>query len=350
MSDFTHAIYTWYLKNKRDLPWRNTTNPYKIWISEIILQQTRVVQGTNYYLRFIEKFPTLNLLANASEDEILKIWQGLGYYSRARNIHFTAKYIVKNHNGDFPKDYKSILALKGIGPYTAAAISSMAFNLPFPAVDGNIYRVLSRFFGVSTPIDSEKGKKEIQNIAEELMPKQNPGFHNQSLMEFGALQCVPKSPKCNLCPIGGSCFAMKNSLIEKLPVKIKKVKQSNRYFHYYYIENGDFLFLEKRTKNDIWKNLYQFPLIEQEKEFSEFEIINSAIPFITAKYLNIKSVSTVKKHVLSHQIIYARIIHIEIENSNFISNHFIRVNKKDISKFAVPKLLEQFFEKLNSGE
>ncbi|NQU55134.1 MAG: A/G-specific adenine glycosylase [Bacteroidetes bacterium] len=349
MSDFQNDIYTWFLSNKRDLPWRKTKDPYKIWLSEIILQQTRVVQGIGYYQQFVTHFPTVNILASATEDEVLKLWQGLGYYSRARNLHFSAKIIVNQFSGNFPNEYKKILKLKGIGLYTAAAISSIAFNLPHPTVDGNIYRVLSRYFGIETPIDSNRGKKEFYELAEELLLHQNPGMHNQAFMEFGALQCVPKSPKCNLCPIAQTCFALKNHLIEQLPVKSKKIKQTKRYFYYYYIESGEFTFFEKRTNNDIWKNLYQFPLIESKESLPENDILRNEIPFLINNAINIKSISAEKKHILSHQIIYARLIHIEIEKAENISNEIIRINKKDIHKFAVPKLLEQFINDLNIG-
>jgi len=347
MSGFVQEIYGWYSINKRVLPWRETKDPYKIWISEIILQQTRVIQGTDYYIRFIEKFPNIFELANASEDSVLKLWQGLGYYTRARNLHFTAKYIVNNYNGAFPKDFKTILSLKGIGTYTAAAIASIAFNLPHAAVDGNIYRVLSRFFGILTPIDSEMGKKEIQKIATDLIDAQNTGFHNQAFMEFGALQCIPKSPDCKSCTILINCYAAKFNIVENLPLKSKKVKQTTRYFYYYVIEDRNCVLLEKRTQKDIWKNLHQFPLFESEKELTDDEIIKLRLPFTIDLHSNIKLVSPSIKHILTHQTIYARFVHVEAEFNNFNHSDLFRVNKKDIYKFAVPKLLEQYLKKLN---
>ena len=346
MNDFQNEIYGWFSTHKRDLPWRKTSSPYPIWLSEIILQQTRVVQGTSYYNRFIEKFPTLADLANASENEVLKLWQGLGYYSRARNLHLTAKIIVNEYNGEFPSEYDKIIKLKGIGPYTAAAISSIAFNLSYPVVDGNIYRVFSRYFGIATPIDSNKGKKEFLAIAEELMSQTKPGLHNQALMEFGALQCVPKSPKCEFCPVVTSCFAYNHNQIQNLPVKSKKVKQSNRYFYFYYFDSGKFTYLEKREENDIWKNLYQFPLKETNKQLSEMEILKAGNPFDINGIANIKAISPIKKHILSHQLLFAQLVHIEIDSNENLSKQFLRVNKKDIFKFAVPRLLEQFIEQL----
>lgn len=347
MDGFSNRIYNWYSLNKRNLPWRKTKDAYKIWISEIILQQTRVAQGTNYYLRFINSFPTVIHLAKAHEDEVLKLWQGLGYYSRARNLHATAKIIVSNYNSEFPNNYKDIISLKGIGPYTAAAIASIAFKLPYPAVDGNIYRVFSRYFGIKTPIDSTNGKKQFQQLAEELILKDEPGMHNQALMEFGALQCTPKSPNCGNCPLADSCFALQNNLIELLPVKEKKTKQRKRFFYYYLIDDGIHIYITKRSSNDIWRNLHELPLHENKKELTDKELIQKEIPFIENGEFNIKLISAPKKHVLSHQIIYAKLIYVEVKPNVNITKPLIRVNKKDISKFAVPRLLEQFFEDFN---
>lgn len=341
-------IYYWYSRNKRDLPWRTTSDPYKIWISEIILQQTRVAQGTDYYLKFANRFPNVKKLAEAHEDEVLKLWQGLGYYSRARNLHTAAKYIHEELNDKFPETYNEILKLKGVGPYTAAAIASIAFDLPFPSVDGNVYRVLSRYFGISTPIDSNIGKKEIEQIAREIMPIKNAGYHNQALMEFGALQCIPKSPDCTNCVLNSSCYAAMHKKTAELPVKTKKIKQSQRFFYYYYVKWNNFTFLEKRTKNDIWKNLYQFPLFESGKNLSEKEMLSDInLPFSAECDIIVKSVSTIKKHILSHQVILARCIQIEIDDPRCLSSHFIQVNQKDISTFAVPKLIEQFIKELD---
>ncbi len=351
MSEFPGYIYHWYIQNRRTLPWRETKNPYKIWVSEIILQQTRVAQGTGYYLRFIEKFPTINALATADEDDILKVWQGLGYYTRARNMHSAAKFIVEELKGEFPNTFEGILKLKGVGNYTAAAIASIAFDLPHPAVDGNIFRLVSRYFGITSPIDSERGKKEVAKITAELMPSGNAGFHNQALMEFGALQCVPKSPGCHTCPLRLSCFALQNNMVEVLPVKSKKIKQTERFFYYYCIEHEEFIFLERRNQKDIWKGLYQFPLFESGKHLTEEDVLkNKQLPFPDNCRVNLKSISSVKKHILSHQIIYARLVHLEIDNTECLSKMFVQVNKKDISKFAVPKLLEEFIKELNFAE
>ena len=253
MDYFNLPIHSWYSLFKRDLPWRMTRNPYFIWLSEIILQQTRIDQGLAYYGRFTDEFPSISDLASASEDYILKLWQGLGYYSRARNLHFTAKYINQYYNGLFPSDYDSIRSLKGIGDYTAAAIASISFNLEYPAVDGNVYRVLSRYFGISDPIDTSTGKKTFYNLAKELIKGTDPGMHNQAIMEFGALQCTPKNPDCQLCPLKESCYAFLSKKISELPVKQNKTKQRDRYFNYLVLAGKSNIWMRKRIGNDIWK-------------------------------------------------------------------------------------------------
>jgi A/G-specific adenine glycosylase len=340
MNDFLYKIYKWYKKNQRQLPWRETTDPYKIWCSEIILQQTRVDQGISFYLRFIERFPTISDLAHASEDEVLKLWQGLGYYSRARNLHTTAQTIEKKYQGVFPRNHNEIRNLKGIGPYTAAAVASIAFGLPYPAVDGNIYRVLARYFGISNPIDTTKGKKVFEEIARELIQKNNPGLHNQALMEFGALQCVPKSPDCNNCPVRTTCFAATRQKVAELPVKIKRAKQRNRFFYYFFLQSGENTWLEKRKANDIWKNLYQFPLIETDEELSDEELAKIKPDFLDGQKFNLKTVSSSKKHILSHQIIFARLIHLELDKTVRLNGNYNQVSIKDVSTFAVPRLIE----------
>lgn len=344
MNDFLHNIYKWYTKNQRTLPWRTTTDPYKIWLSEIILQQTRVAQGMYYYLQFLERFPTIYDLANAGEDEVLKLWQGLGYYSRARNLHETAKNVVTNYDGIFPRNYHEIKNLRGIGTYTAAAIASIAFGLPYPTIDGNIYRVLARFFGISNPADTTQGKKIFEEIARELIQDKNPGFHNQALMEFGALQCVPKSPDCGNCPVRTTCFAAIHKKVAELPVKTKKTKQRNRYFYYFFLESGENTWLEKRKKNDIWKNLYQFPLMETQQELTDEAMTKIQPAFLNGKNFNLKSISSSKKHILSHQVIFARIIHLEVEKTLQLNGDFNQVPINEIHTFAVPRLVEKLMK------
>jgi len=345
MNFFNSKIHSWYSIYKRDLPWRNTPDPYLIWLSEIILQQTRIDQGLAYYNRFADEFPTISTLANASEDQILKLWQGLGYYSRARNLHFTAKFIQQNYNGIFPKDYHSILSLKGIGEYTAAAIASISLNLEYPAVDGNVYRVLSRYFGIAEPIDSVRGKKTFAGMAKELIRGTNPGMHNQALMEFGALQCTPKKPDCTQCPLHEKCFAFANHKISELPFKQSKTKQRDRYFNYMVLSYKNQTWLRKRVENDIWKNLFEFPLIETLDEINIEALINQTefqrlIPI--ANQATIENVSDWKIHILSHQRIRYRFIRIQLTDEIHPAGDLIGVNKEDIFNFAVPKLLEAY--------
>jgi len=346
MDFFNPKIHTWYSFYKRDLPWRNSSNPYFVWLSEIILQQTRVDQGLAYYLRFTEEFPTINDLADASEDQILKLWQGLGYYSRARNLHFTAKVIQNNYNSTFPSDYNSIKSLKGIGDYTAAAISSICFGLEYPAVDGNIYRVLSRYFGIHEPIDTNSGKKVFQKLATELITGTDPGMHNQALMEFGALQCTPKNPDCQQCPLIEGCFAYSHQEVSNLPIKQNRTTQRNRYFNYLVFGYHNYTWLRKRINNDIWKGLFEFPLIETiEKTTVEMILAHEKLLELT-NHCNatITNISGWKIHILSHQRIHYRFIRIWLPEEIQMRHNFIKVIKQDIFNFAVPKLLETYMD------
>lgn len=260
---FSNRLILWYLQNHRDLPWRNTTNPYQIWLSEIILQQTRVAQGRPYFDSFLNAFPTVFDLAAASEQEVLKLWQGLGYYSRARNLHHTAQKVVKDFNGEFPKTFEELKLLKGVGDYTAAAIASFAFREVVPVVDGNVFRVLSRYFGVETDILSSKAKKEFFDLSKSLIDVQKPDVYNQAIMEFGALHCVPQSPDCNACIFSNSCFAFQKKRVNDLPLKIKKTKIKDRFLHYIIVKDSQGNFkIRKRIEKGIWQNLYEFDLIE----------------------------------------------------------------------------------------
>lgn len=345
--NFTHKALIWYSKNKRDLPWRKTTNPYKIWLSEIILQQTRVAQGMNYYLKFIENYPTLSHLAHASEDQILKDWQGLGYYSRARNMHFTAKFILNELNGEFPSNYDDLLALKGIGEYTAAAIASFAFNQPKAVVDGNVFRILSRYFGIDSPIDSSHGKKEFKDLAQSLISNEQPAEYNQAIMELGALQCMPHNPDCDKCPFQDSCHAYNYGKIKELPYKAKKTKQRLRHFNYLVIQQKDKVFLKKRISKDIWQNLFDFPLIETEKAIETDEllrIIEEKQLFGKEKFHLIGS-SVCYKHVLSHQKIHAVYTQLSIDDSCVVNDDgAFSINKEQLPDFAVPKLLDNYLK------
>ncbi len=344
MDDFSVKIYAWYAANKRDLPWRTTNDPYKIWLSEIILQQTRVSQGLPYYLLFVENFPTVSSLAAASEDKVLKLWQGLGYYSRARNLHAAAKYIDKELNGAFPSSYESLLSLKGVGEYTAAAIASFAFNLPCPVVDGNVFRVLARYFGIDTPIDTANGKKLFHRLASELIPANAPAMHNQAMMEFGALQCIPVNPACTSCPLHAGCFVFRSSTVGCFPVKIKKTTLRKRYFNYFVIFTGNSVFLRKRNGNDIWKNLFEFPMIETTNRTKEKELIEkeASVMLSGLEKPEVEIITKWEIHLLSHQKINYRFFVLKAGEEKKISCDLIKVDKKDIFNFAVPKLLENF--------
>ncbi|OFY91959.1 MAG: A/G-specific adenine glycosylase [Bacteroidetes bacterium RIFCSPLOWO2_12_FULL_31_6] len=341
----SNKLIIWYQQNKRDLPWRKSKDAYLIWLSEIILQQTRVEQGLSYFNNFIEKYPNVVSLANASEKEVLNLWQGLGYYSRARNLHYTAKNITKNFNGVFPVNYNDILKLKGVGEYTAAAISSFASNLCYPVIDGNVYRVLSRIFGIEDPIDSTIGKKTYKNLAASLIDKKNPGIYNQAIMEFGALQCKPKNPACENCPFMLECYAFKNNAIHLLPFKEKKIKQRNRYFNYLVLINKNKIYLNKRKENDIWESLYDFPLIETQQSvqsFDELMSINYNIPH---------SIHLIKKskeylHILSHQKIYATFWLVSGKFQNKLTASYVKCSIFEINNYPVPKLIENYLKTL----
>jgi A/G-specific adenine glycosylase len=341
--NFSNKLVSWYPDNKRDLPWRNTVNAYYIWLSEIILQQTRVAQGMPYYLAFVKAFPRVEDLANAPEDKVLKMWQGLGYYSRARNLHFTAKDIASNYGGEFPEDHKKVLQLKGVGVYTAAAITSFAFDMPYAVVDGNVIRVLSRVFGVNTPFDTSTGKKEFQKLAQGLLIINKAAIYNQAIMEFGAMQCKPKSPDCSICPMQNFCVAYATNTIAELPVKSKKIKVKKRFLHFLMIEQEGKVYLGKRKKG-IWNGLYEFPLLEFPKKMTEKQVIKSDewIQFFTSSTLNVQSVSSEFIHILSHQKIHAQFWQLKTKDVQFKNFDFIA--EKDLLNYPVSRLTEKYFE------
>jgi A/G-specific adenine glycosylase len=334
-------LIAWYKKYKRDLPWRNISDPYKIWLSEIILQQTQVVQGLSYYIKFTETFPTIIDLANAPEDQVMRLWQGLGYYSRARNLHSAAKEVKINYKGKFPNTYESIKALKGVGDYTAAAVSSFAFNLPHAVVDGNVYRVLSRLFNVNTPINSTRGKKEFQLLANELLNHKNPGLHNSAMMEFGALWCKPQNPKCEECPLQEYCLAHEKNTVNLLPLKDKKIKIRNRYLHYFIFNFKDSVYVQKRTEKDIWQNLYEFYLIETEEDTSPELVLKNTNLKKLIKEINVISIKAEKKHILSHQHIYATFYEIKIKTP-INSESLIKIKRSDLIQFGLPQLINKY--------
>lgn len=345
---FTKNLLHWHSQNARVLPWKNTKDPYTIWISEVILQQTRVEQGLPYFHKFIERFPNVNSLAQASEDEVLSYWQGLGYYSRARNLHHAAKTIKAIYKGNFPNRYEEIIQLKGIGPYTAAAIASFAFDSAYPVVDGNVQRVLSRFFAIDEPIDENPAKKLIHDLAGELIDVKNPGAYNQAIMDFGATVCKPKSPNCMTCPLLSSCGAFDLGIVDRLPVKAKKLQRKIRFFHYLIIADADQNFvLRKRKENDIWAKLYEFPLIETNSDdtLSQDQIVEKLNEVGTTNLYG-EMIEYEKlfceKHILTHRdlnINYYRI------TSDFplksLKNDYFLVNIKKVSNFAVPKPIEK---------
>lgn len=344
MSILTETLLDWYAGNKRELPWRDTTNPYLIWISEIILQQTRVVQGYDYFLRFVRRFPDIDTLASASEDEVMKHWQGLGYYSRARNLHAAAKSM----NGVFPKTYQEVRALKGVGDYTAAAICSIAYNMPYAVVDGNVYRVLSRYFGIDTPIDSTEGKKLFAALADEMLDKSRPAVYNQAIMDFGAIQCTPQSPNCLLCPLAESCSALSKGLVLKLPVKQHKTKTTNRYFNYIYVRMGAFTVIHKRTGEDIWRNLFELPLIETENDLPEEEFLASSrfrSLFAEGEVPVVRPVLRNVKHVLSHRVIYANFYEVVLPDTSRSFSGYQRIRAEDLEQYPVSRLIHAFLEK-----
>jgi A/G-specific adenine glycosylase len=343
-------IIKWYKIHKRDLPWRKTTNPYFIWISEMVCQQTAVVTAVPYYEAFIENFPVISVLADASENEVLLVWQGLGYYSRARNMHKSAQMIINQYSGKFPNCYDELIKLKGIGEYTAGAVASIAFGESKPAVDGNVYRVLSRIFGIFESSETVAGKRKFREKAFGLMCGVNPGDFNQSLMEFGALQCVPKKPDCLSCVVKKDCYAFNHNAVAELPVKKKKSIPENRYFYYFIIEHRGGILLKKRVNDDIWKSLYEFPLIESESKINPNELKMRLKPdfFGNSEIIFSDSVFS-KKHKLSHLIIHAEFYHIfsDIDFSKQGGNlGFLSVGKNQISNFPVSQLIKTAIGKL----
>jgi A/G-specific adenine glycosylase len=335
----------WYDGHKRDLPWRKTNDPYKIWISEIILQQTRVNQGIDYYNRFLLKFPSLVDLSQAPIEAVLKIWQGLGYYSRARNLHAAAKSIVSEYSGEFPRDMKLLKKLKGIGDYSAAAISSMAFNQPNPVLDGNVYRVLSRLYEIDVTTDSAQGKKQYYDIALKLLDKHNPGRHNQAIMELGALVCLPLNPNCTICPLAAKCSSYLSGTTHLYPSKKRKAAQRNRFFNYFIIRKPDSVFIRQRKEGDIWAFLFEFPLIETEKAMDPAQILTSEIWNNLAGKANfkIKNISAEYKHKLSHQLIHAWFIEVEVDKE-YILNESMEIEYNKLSDYPVSRLTDKYLK------
>ncbi len=326
---FTTILLDWFRENRRPLPWRETRDPYAIWLSEVILQQTRIAQGTAYWQRFIERWPTVELLAAATEDEVLREWQGLGYYSRARNLHVAARQIVEL--GHFPDTMDEIRRLKGVGDYTAAAIASIAFDLPEAVVDGNVYRVLARHFGIETPINSTEGKKTFKALAQELLPPSEASAFNQAMMDFGAVQCVPQSPRCANCPLIESCAAFREGRVEELPVKLKKLQVKTRHLTYVYIRCNGYTAIHRRGAGDIWQGLWEPPCVQNDDLLKNAKLLRSNV-----------------KHVLTHRILLADFYLLECAERPPLPDDFIWIPESDISQYGVPRLVELLLETVAS--
>jgi A/G-specific adenine glycosylase len=349
MKAIARSIEEWYLQNKRDLPWRANSSPYEIWISEIILQQTRVNQGLQYFHRFLERFPTIFHLAEASIEEVLKVWQGLGYYTRARNLHLTAGYIVGHWQGKFPSDYNELLALKGIGEYTAAAIASIAFNIPVALVDGNVIRVIARLYGIDTPISSAETRKEIKRLAGALLNIRNPGIHNQAMMELGALVCLPGNPSCDVCPLADKCLACKQNLVHAIPHRSLARKTKKRYFHYLYILYGQKTFIHQRKQKDIWHSLFEFPLIETKGPLKASAISShkSWSALLQDCKPNLLHASSLFRHQLTHQTLHVRFYKIIIDKvTPDLSEKYTCIDQKDLYNYPVARITEKYLESI----
>ena len=338
---FNSNLTNWFDKNKRELPWRKSNDPYKIWLSEIILQQTQVKQGLPYYNKFLKNYPNVYELARSSEDEVMKNWQGLGYYSRARNLLFTAKYIVHELNGIFPKKYIDLIKLKGVGDYTASAIASICFDESVAVLDGNVFRVLSRYFGIEIPINSTQGIKHFKSLAKSLLPKKRIGDYNQAVMEFGALQCKPKSPNCSICPINVNCVAFTTNNTKNLPIKIKRSKIKDRYFNFLvYLTKKSETVIEKRNVKGIWQQLYQFPLIETESSVSKKKLMSSKKGLEKYNLIN-PEIELINKSEIVHKLSHQR-LHIKFWKLNKKIKHHKTVYWNDLKKYPVPSPIAEF--------
>ena len=347
-TDFAEQIISWYQNHRRNLPWRTTTDPYPIWLSEIILQQTRVAQGMPYYQKFISKYPTVYDLAAASEQEVLRLWQGLGYYARARNLHACAKMVVNEYAGVFPDAYRELKKLKGIGDYTAAAIASFAFNETVPVVDGNVYRVLSRVFGIADDISSTKGQKEIKKLAKQLVPEGKAYIYNQAIMEFGALQCTPQNPACLLCPVHAQCYAFQHGQQHILPVNNKKIRIKQRYFHYLVIKYDVKLMMQPRLAQDIWAGLYEFYLAEDAENLQSAAALHDPLfSFLQQKGVALKEFPKVYQHQLTHQRLSVKFFEAEMKDKNMMDSllqkhTFAPFSIDEVKELPKPILIDKF--------
>ena len=328
------------------MPWKGEKDPYKIWLSEIILQQTRVEQGLNYYQNFIKIFPDIHQLANANDNKVFKLWEGLGYYTRCRNLLAAARYISKERNGKFPETYDEIIKLKGVGTYTAAAISSFAYNLPHAVVDGNVFRVIARVFGIDKATDTADGKKFFSNLANELLDKKQPGAYNQAIMDFGAVVCKPSAPLCKDCIFNQHCYAFQNNMVNELPVKAKKINVKNRWFNYLIITHKNEVLIHERTAKDIWRHLFEFTLIETAKQKNLKAVLKVALQkdILNQKTYNVISCSPVLKQQLTHQLITGQFIQIELTEKQIPGSNWIWVKKESLKKYPFPKFINQYLK------
>jgi A/G-specific adenine glycosylase len=344
---FTEKLLEWFATHHRPMPWKGEKNPYLVWLSEIILQQTTVRQGLSYYEKFVDRYPSVKNLADAPEDDVMKLWEGLGYYARARHMHATAKLIAYDLNGSFPNTYEDILKLKGVGEYTAAAIASFAYDLPHAVVDGNVYRVLSRYFGIDEPIDSSKAKSLFTGLANELLDKNRPADFNQAMMDFGATHCKPANPACKDCPLNTNCFALNKNKIETLPIKLKKIQKKTRYFNYLILNKNNNVLIQKRMGKDIWQNLYEFPMLESDDFLEKETILLRGAAFLNLNNNNMRIIrqSQPYQQMLTHRKIIATFWEIECEKENFEKNNeMFEINRKELFKFAFPKIIDTYLK------
>jgi A/G-specific adenine glycosylase len=350
-TDFTRKLLKWNSEaNKRSMPWKEEKDPYKIWLSEIILQQTRVEQGMEYYNKYIKAFPTIHHLAKAPNEKVFKLWEGLGYYSRCKNLISTAKVISNEYSGEFPKTYENIRSLKGVGPYTAAAIASFAYDLPHAVVDGNVFRILARYFGITTPIDNAEGRKLYSQLAEALLYKKQPGVYNQAIMDFGATVCKPKNPLCNQCVQRTECEAFKNNWVNDLPVKHKKLKKKTRWMYYFIVRFQDNYYIRKRTGKDIWQNLFEFTMLENDGplELDAVSLCKQAEILTGTNRLMISQVSDEVKQQLTHQTIIGHFISVTVHEAPAALNDYLKVPAADFNFYAFPAFINSFLTKNQS--
>ncbi|MFM9983718.1 MAG: A/G-specific adenine glycosylase [Flavobacteriales bacterium] len=350
MKSFSKTLTDWYQINKRDLPWRHTRNPYPIWLSEVILQQTRVDQGMAYYRRFLELFPDIKALANASEDEVLKAWQGLGYYSRARNLHATSKIISELHGGSFPGSSAELLKLKGIGPYTAAAIASFAWNERVPVIDGNVMRVAARIFGLDIPVDTPAGRQQIEEILQKHIDPAEPGIFNQAIMEFGALQCVPANPECLSCVFNKACKAFNNDLVASLPIKSQKTKVKNLWLSFFHITWKNKVYIHRRTEKGIWQGLYDFPSVESQKKPVSSKVVDAFFPEnLPGLNPTVESISKEYIHLLSHRKIHAVFYLVKLQKQwKNLPSHVMEINAEDLHQYGIPRLIDRYLNDMDN--